>query len=326
MERTASARTGNGISGLFTKPLKRFDFTLAVHPCGRVCLSRKTRREVKTGRVADNFDTGLVSVRNSHNSTRVRNFTRVSHQPDQSGARAKPLTALAKSRIVGACHFLETKYGRQGLTFWTGTIPSTDPELLKRLDQDSSRLIKLFRLYIGRALKKVGCDPDHIVCVIEYQKRGAIHLHAVFPRLPIRVTDRIWAQLVTLIARPELPLDFKCACKSERIRKSVARYLAKYLSKPSQKKNRGAVWSIGRPLTAFLKNAVLKLDVSLDLFKAESLKNVLRSCSFFTLGATWLSLSGYLCSVFDVLQWLLNFVTPELTPEFLYLWVDISPP
>lgn len=319
----------------FRKPLKKFDFSFTLLPCGRVCLARKTRRSEKREPTVQEYesldqdettssttDTGLVSVANSHNPPQGRESLGKG-LPSQ----VKPLTSLAKSRIVGACSFLERRYGKRKLTFWTGTVPTTCPKVLARLDENSSQVIKYFRLYISRALKKRGYNPDHIVIVLEYQKRGAIHLHAVFPRLPISVTDKIWGQVVTVIGKPETPLDFRCACRSEPIRTSAARYMAKYLSKGSQKKNRGAVWSIGRPLTAFLKKASLRLDFFADLVTAESLQNLLRACSFFTLGATWLNLSGYSISLRSLFQWLsgLGVSLDNVSQEFLYLWADFLP-
>jgi len=109
--------------------------------------------------------------------------------------------------------------------------------------------------------------------VLELQKRGALHLHSVFVNryrrgryvLSLGQLDKAWRQALTAVVPALKGVDFSKSCRTERVRKSAGRYLAKYLSKGvfKFKANFSVTWySVGDALKSRLKELEQTLLVS----------------------------------------------------------------
>ena len=177
------------------------------------------------------------------------------------------LTKYAKRLLVGAVNLLETDYGKHNLVFHTATLPSDKPEIKFEALRKSKQILKYWRQVLSRLLSKFGLSGDDIVIVLELQKRGAIHFHTVFvnPRrqgkyvLSLGQLDSAWRQALTAILPALKSVDFSKSCRTERVRKSAGRYLAKYLSKGTTIKNIefSITWySVGDSIKQRLKDKV----------------------------------------------------------------------
>jgi len=125
--------------------------------------------------------------------------------------------------------------------------------------------LKTFRDRLSRLLASRGLDKDRIVIVLELQKRGAIHLHSVFQfgqhewdsTLRYSDLDKVWRQACCAIL-PELrSANFSSSCRTERIRKCVGRYLAKYLSKAEKVPE---AWKLSTSITWYSVGNLLKRE------------------------------------------------------------------
>jgi len=177
------------------------------------------------------------------------------------------LTTHAKRLLVGAINLLEADYGRHNLVFHTATLPSDKPEIKLEALKKSKQILKYWRQVLSRLLTKFGLAGDDIVIVLELQKRGAIHFHTVFinPRrqgkyvLSLEQLDSAWRQALTAVLPILKDADFKVSCRTERVKKSAGRYLAKYLSKGTTIKDLkfSITWySVGDAIKQRLKDKV----------------------------------------------------------------------
>jgi len=177
------------------------------------------------------------------------------------------LTTHAKRLLVGAINLLEADYGRHNLVFHTATLPSDKPEIKLEALKRSKQILKYWRQVLSRLLTKFGLAGDDIVIVLELQKRGAIHFHTVFinPRrqgkyvLSLEQLDSAWRQALTAVLPILKDADFKVSCRTERVKKSAGRYLAKYLSKGTTIKDLkfSITWySVGDAIKQRLKDKV----------------------------------------------------------------------
>jgi len=149
------------------------------------------------------------------------------------------LTSYAKRLLVGAVNFLEQKYSKRNLVFHTATLPSDDSAIKLEALRKSKQILKYWRKVLARLLAKLGLSSEDIVIVLEMQKRGAIHFHSIFPnfyrngRFLISLTqlDKAWKQALTAVIPALKTVDFSKSCRTERVKKSAGRYLAKYFSK-----------------------------------------------------------------------------------------------
>jgi len=182
------------------------------------------------------------------------------------------LTSYAKRLLVGAVNLLEARYGKRSLVFHTATLPTDDPALKREALRKSKQLLQYWRKVLSRLLDKVGLPKDDIVVVLELQRRGAVHLHTVFVNhyrrgkyvLSLQQLDNAWRQALTVIMPVLKQADFSKSCRTERVKKSAGRYLAKYLSKgsPAQLDYSVTWYSVGDNLKQRLKELAYTLFVS----------------------------------------------------------------
>ena len=174
------------------------------------------------------------------------------------------LTSYAKRLLVGSVNLLERQHGKRNLVFHTATLPTDNPALKIEALKRSKQVLKYWRKVLSRLLDRVGLPKDDIVIVLELQKRGAVHFHTVFVNhyrrgryvLSLQQLDKAWKQALTAVVPALKTADFSKSCRTERVKKSAGRYLAKYLSKGAFKfsANFSITWySVGDALKQRLK-------------------------------------------------------------------------
>lgn len=153
------------------------------------------------------------------------------------------LTSRGKNLVREAAIGLETRYGKKRLTFWTVTLPHMTDEDYRNVCSNWSAVCKSLKEKIIYRLKEAGL-PTHVVAVTEMQPKRwenhgvpAWHLHLVFVGCPStggwviqpEEADNMWSSTVEKWCSN--PYVWRSSSKLERIKKSVGRYLSKYLSK-----------------------------------------------------------------------------------------------
>jgi hypothetical protein len=193
------------------------------------------------------------------------------------------LTSYAKRLLVGAVNFLEQKYTKRNLVFHTATLPCDDSAIKLEALRKSKQILKYWRKVLSRLLAKLGLSCEDIVIVLEIQKRGAIHFHSIFPNfyrngrfvISLAQLDKAWKQALTAVLPALKTVDFSKSCKTERVKKSAGRYLAKYLSKGLSVSKFGEInfsvtwYSIGdglkQKLKALAKRAITTIRRDFDI-------------------------------------------------------------
>ena len=153
------------------------------------------------------------------------------------------LTSRGKNLVREAATVMEETYGRRRITFWTLTLPHLTEEDYKNVCTNWAKICENLKKKLIYRLKLEGMPP-HVVAVTELQEKRwkaqgvpAWHLHLIFVGsrsnggwvLTPKIADRMWRDAVSKhCCSPPL---FRSSSKLERVKKSVARYLSKYLSK-----------------------------------------------------------------------------------------------
>lgn len=155
------------------------------------------------------------------------------------------LTSRGKNLVREAAIELERQYGRRRLTFWTVTLPKLSHDDYRSVCEHWSEICKNLKEKLLYHLRQAGLPP-HIVAVTEMQEKRwlrdgtpAWHLHLVFVGrhlnggwlLNPETADKLWSESVSLWC--EKSATFQASGSLERVKKSVGRYLSKYLSKGS---------------------------------------------------------------------------------------------
>ena len=157
---------------------------------------------------------------------------------------SKGISSYGRSQVRNAATLLQETHKKHNLAFLTLTVPFTEDQDLVAAYKHWSRAVGNFEDRLRRELPK---DLQQWVHCTEDQKRGAPHLHMAFPSRRARcqkwlitkqwVTDtwrEIWEHILPKSAHQ---LEWKYATRIESIRKSVAGYLGKYMSKGGQPKH-----------------------------------------------------------------------------------------
>lgn len=178
----------------------------------------------------------------------------------------------AKRSLIRAGGALEKVAPAEETLFLTGTLPGSTEDSFRTIAEYSSYIVNALKSWVSHYVPQ----KLDFYCW-EYQKRGALHLHYA-----VHVPDGIartyivehfhgwWVQVLHRIgdmatvdmfrkdsARTWLTDTSKVRAVAEVCRKSVARYLAKYLSKSSEPTKGSARsftparwWGVSRPLKA----------------------------------------------------------------------------
>jgi hypothetical protein len=197
--------------------------------------------------------------------------------------------------IQNGCYRLEQIYSRKRLAFGTLTMPSLPEDYLLLLIADWSELVRQFLQQLDREItRKSPKSKGHFIGVTEIQpermeKTGipCPHLHFVYPAhagdwdwwITADRLRSIWksileARLAKLIPADQMPeIDTRAAVNCQRLKKSAAKEMGKYLSKGScikKVKKSGyldflptAWWHCGRKLAKAIKSHIIPCPVNL---------------------------------------------------------------
>jgi len=175
---------------------------------------------------------GSSKVTNSHTPRRIR------------GSRG--IQNRAKRMVKELATVLEQRYPLNQLTFFTGTLP---PGCTNVPRSSWSRIEKNFRQRVMRMLSLKGFDEMYMHVSEVQEKRFlatgevAMHIHAVFPGRHYGQTwayspqeyQAAWNETVQYVLNKSSDdADWSATTNVQMVRKSVANYLGKYLSKGSK--------------------------------------------------------------------------------------------
>lgn len=162
----------------------------------------------------------------------------------------RKFTATVKNNCRRIASALDREYDKKNLLFCTFTLPGSTAKALESISAYSSYIVDRFNRFFS--IKFGGC-PFARINVWEYQKRGALHLHLLIGSENIEAIDDIKKSFKSFCIRllDDVGNKFGCdvwqkddkfshkknksilRCESKEVRKSVARYLSKYMSKGS---------------------------------------------------------------------------------------------
>jgi hypothetical protein len=220
----------------------------------------------------------LTSVPNSHKPP---------NRPEKYGKLGQ--TGYGKKMVRSACALLERRYkGR--LTFATVTMPNLPRELRRELALAWGEFVRQALQWLSRRLKSKGL-PAAVCSVTEVQPKrlqagngGYLHLHMVWPNHKTGKGDwaidclefRAWCESF-LLRRGLLPDSEWVNVDTQRVTKSAAAYLSKYMSKGGDILEAfaaengwdavpGQWWNLTKPLRNAVKREIIKgEDVGLYL-------------------------------------------------------------
>lgn len=153
------------------------------------------------------------------------------------------ITAYGKRLVRNGVLLLEKTYGKDCLSFFTGTFPTMSEDDAASVVLNWSKGLNLFIKNLHYALAKKGLPTMSVGCV-EIQSRRAqrtgehgLHLHLVFVgrkknktwALTPKQLEKIWKR--TWEKNLQQKYVWSAAVNVQRIVKSASSYLAKYLSK-----------------------------------------------------------------------------------------------
>lgn len=156
---------------------------------------------------------------------------------------SKGITREAARNVRNAAYLIEERHPRKVLSFVTLTLPSLSPEEFELISAQWSIVVQRLVDRLRRDLVAAGC-PGEILGVTEIQEQRltefgqfAPHLHLLFVGRRIGRTwavstkriDSIWHDVLS--NRLNRAVSTSSACNMQTPRGSIARYLAKYMSK-----------------------------------------------------------------------------------------------
>lgn len=166
----------------------------------------------------------------------------ISHTRSPKGS--KGLTPKARRSIRCGAYRLERRRDRHRIGFATTTLPRLTKSDYLSVHRNWGNIVRTFIQWFKRRLNRA-CVPDHIVYVTEIQskrhdktKHPYLHLHLCYlacrksdyrwyiPASEMRV---VWNRTVSAFCSEQY--DFSASVDAVVVKKSVARYLAKYLTK-----------------------------------------------------------------------------------------------
>lgn len=175
--------------------------------------------------------------------------SKASQTSGRKGSRRYALSNNGRHKILKyAGLFRAGRKHRQ--VFVTGTLPGSTISAMAAFSEGSGRFIKILQTYVLREMRKDSSGVKYL-WVWELQKRGALHVHAIFEweskkvaRRFIAKWHRIWAKSLQAFAGT-CPVDIfaraqggtwagridKWQTDAETVKKSAGAYLAKYVGK-----------------------------------------------------------------------------------------------
>jgi len=208
---------------------------------------------------------------------------------DKSKNRKKleTMTKRMALRIRNAAFLLERERGgKDVLSFLTLTLPSLSHDGLQACITNWDKLVKRFMDWLRLRLKKHDIEFKYVYCTeiqtkrLERTHEYAPHLHIIFrgrngKKMPWAITPKqarqAWKRCILSVADEQF--DDTALENLQRIRKSCARYLSKYLSKGAKIDtlyNEGMDYAplrtqwggMARSLSQSLRRNIVRLDTS----------------------------------------------------------------
>lgn len=162
-----------------------------------------------------------------------------------SRKRLEGMTKNMARNIRNAAYLLEQRYGKDNISFLTLTLPSLSADDLGKCCERWDYLVDQFLKWLRKRSQKHHIELEYVYCTeiqtkrLQQRKEYAPHLHLLFrgkyaKKYPWIVTPKqcreAWASCISnVLGHAEF---IKSALENlQRVRKSAARYLSKYLSK-----------------------------------------------------------------------------------------------
>lgn len=178
-------------------------------------------------------------------SSKVTNYHSESEQPTGRAKRgSKGITSLGKRMVRNACFLLERDVRKDNLSFLTLTLPSAIAQR-EDIEKRWGSVRRIFFQRLRRWVMRRGINHQ-VVDVTEVQEKRLIregglplHLHAVFQgRQPgkswvisTKEVDKLWAETLSCVYNVPVGSLGSSMCNIQRVKKSCAQYLSKYMSK-----------------------------------------------------------------------------------------------
>lgn len=160
----------------------------------------------------------------------------------------KRLTGMTKNmarNIRNACYLLDAQYGKDNISFLTLTLPNLSTDELGLCCEKWDYMIDQFLKWLRKRSQKLNIPFAYVYATeiqlkrLQKRKEYAPHLHLAFrgrnaKKSPWMVTPKqvrkAWTNIICNVIGHR-QFDNRALENLQRVRKSVARYLAKYLSK-----------------------------------------------------------------------------------------------
>lgn len=169
--------------------------------------------------------------------------------PKRSRRGSKGIGTRQRDVLCWGAGAIESVYGRRNLSFLTYTLPPLTPEDLAAVKENWADIVNRIQLRIKEKLHECGIKTTIAGCVElqleRYQDTGDVypHLHLVFRGRRDGRSDwgikphqfrQIWRRCVSKFLSGK-KYDWRASENVEQVRRSVAGYLAKYISKCASK-------------------------------------------------------------------------------------------
>lgn len=216
-------------------------------------------------------------------SSDAPNFTQASKPPKR---KPSSLTRSMARTLRNAVYLLEHQYGKGNLAFLTLTLPDLPPEGLAACCDKWGKMIDRFLKWMRARIERMGGNLEYAYCTEVQTKRltnrgeYALHLHIVYvgrvsSRYPWYITPKMARSQWVRCIKSVYSGDFRTTALEnlQKIRKSAAAYLGKYISKGVKNNahgsdgipipgHRGHWGGVSRALRQRLRQAVIRVTQS----------------------------------------------------------------
>lgn len=157
---------------------------------------------------------------------------------------SKGLTSYGAKMLRNGCFMLSRRAGDRNCALLTCTLPPMAVEIEKYISANWGEICRVFTQWVHRRLRAAGGCEWLVGCVEIQEKRMdrqggfPLHLHLTFQAkkgkeysVDKSEVSRAWQRAVCCVCPMAAFYDFSCATRIEGVKKSVERYLSKYISK-----------------------------------------------------------------------------------------------
>lgn len=158
------------------------------------------------------------------------------------------LTSYGRRMLRNGCYLMENERRKKNVGMATCTIPTCDRQTERQIVANWSQILKVFLNWLTRRVSTAHPRRAWVLGVTEIQKKRQekygglpLHLHAIFVAKRARgyiVTPKdvqaAWRRAVVSVVSGACNLRWDASTRVEVVRKPLARYLSKYMSKGSE--------------------------------------------------------------------------------------------